>query len=129
GFVVAKHGDEVAVEQAIAVVGDELFEAMGLFAAQDGHATAFAFAVEVDANLHPDFGTNVEQTSDELVEGGGGIGDVDEHVHQELSAHHSLLDIFNVDVSLGEVGADAGDNALLITTKDGDDGQDSGHTI
>ena len=40
-------------------------------------------------------------------------------------ANDALLDVLDVDFAFGEVGGDAGDNALLVASEDADDSEDA----
>ena len=65
--------------------------------------------------------------TDQFVQRQRGVRDVDQHVHKELAAHNALLDVLDVDFLLSEVGADPGDDALLVASEDADDGKDTVH--
>ncbi len=49
------------------------------------------------------------------------VGEVDQHRHDEETLHDALLDVLDVGVAAGEVGGDAGDDALLVAPDDRDD--------
>ena len=48
----------------------------------------------------------------------------DEHVHHKESAHDALLDVFNIDPPLGHIRRELRNDAFLIFTEDGHDGED-----
>ena len=70
--------------------------------------------MEGDAYFHVDLFAGGEQAGDEFVEGDGHVFEIDEHVHDEQAADDVLLDVFDVDAALGEIGCEARDDALLV---------------
>lgn len=124
--VVGEDDGGVAVEGAVFEVGEEAFEAVGFFGAEEGDAFGFALVLEDDFDFHVDGAATVEEAGDEGGEVGGEVVEVDEHVHDEEAADDFLLDVFDVDAAFGEEGGERGDGAFLVFAEDGDDGEDGG---
>ena len=78
----------------------------------------FLFLTEdPDADLLPD----LRKTAGKLAVGLRGAGYVHDHHHVEEAVHDRLGNVQDIDLIVGEIGADAGDDADSIFSGDCDD--------
>ena len=77
--------------------------------------------VEIDADVHLQLLAQFEQAGNQRGQIAGQIGQIDEHVHDEMPADDALLDVFDIDAALGHVRGELGNHAFLVLADDADD--------
>jgi hypothetical protein len=126
--MVREHDAEIRVELAVAARGQQRFEAVRLLRNEQRQPFLRAFAVQANGYVHLHFGADALQVEDQRVQVDVEVFQVDEHRHDEETLHHVLLDLFDVDAVLGEVGRNAGYDAFLVASENRYDGRiGSGH--
>ena len=126
--VIGEDAGDLAVEFAVVEIVDELMEAVGFLADEEGDALVTALALEDDADFHVDAAAELEEAGDDFGEVGAEVLEIDEHVHDEEAADDALLDVFDVDAAFGDVGGELGNDAFLVFAEDADDCEDGlGH--
>ena len=122
--VVGENDHQIAAQEAGVAVAAELLEAVRLLGHQHAHALALRrLSAEAHRDLHADLVADLPEPDDQVVEGGVQVGQVDQHGHDEEPFHDPLLDVLDVGVARREVRRDPGDDPLLVTTDDRDDGE------
>jgi len=82
------------------------------------HHLEDVFVLEGDVQVH--VFAQAAELFVQLVDVGGGVGDIAGHRHHKVFFHDPLTDVDNVDIGLGNQGADPGDDAHLIDSGNGD---------
>jgi hypothetical protein len=77
----------------------------------------------MDAHLHVDLPTQLQQTRDQLRQVTCQVLQIHQHVHHEKPPHHTLFNVLDVDPALGHVGGKLGHHPLLVLAEHADDGQ------
>jgi hypothetical protein len=68
----------------------------------------------MDAHFHLHLPAKIEQAGDKLGKIGAKIFEIDEYVHEEEAANDALLDVLDVDPTLGHVSGELRDDAFLV---------------
>jgi hypothetical protein len=96
---------------------------VGFLADEEGDFLAAALALENDADLHVELAAQVDQAGDDFGKIGAEVLEIDEHVHDEKATDDALLDVFDIDAALGDIGGELGNDAFLVFTENADDGE------